>query len=298
MRRRFHLFIGIIFIVLSICNSAFAIIDEVVHFEPGSASIPDLSKPILNDVISILKNSPIIKLLRIEGHTDIREGKTNSVQLSVQRARAVKDFMIQQGIDPARLEITGDGNSRPMATNETERGRALNRRVEFKISKEERDLPFSPTLKLCQQDEPNELPKKDSDRENGRPHRFQKQGIEGVIFKRWLGCVGECGQCCHHSKFWTPSVKNILDAEKGVRECAMKYGQSDVDHDQRQYVGILYEKRKLLWVNLLSYPEGINCQDWTSKECDICRPNSMSMMLLYDMTNGQCYNFFRSYTQE
>jgi outer membrane protein OmpA-like peptidoglycan-associated protein len=70
--------------------------------------------------------------LRIEGHTDNREGAASDRQrLSEARAKAVADALLRSGVDPARIETTGQGDTRPKAPNLIPRGRELNRRVEF-----------------------------------------------------------------------------------------------------------------------------------------------------------------------
>ena len=71
--------------------------------------------------------------IRITGHTDnIGSDESNQI-LSEGRANAVKRDLIKRGIDPERIETEGKGESDPVVDNDTEEGRALNRRVEFTI---------------------------------------------------------------------------------------------------------------------------------------------------------------------
>jgi outer membrane protein OmpA-like peptidoglycan-associated protein len=70
--------------------------------------------------------------LRVEGHTDNREGSAKSRQgLSESRAKAVAELLVSSGLDASRIETAGLGDTRPKAPNLTSRGRELNRRVEF-----------------------------------------------------------------------------------------------------------------------------------------------------------------------
>jgi len=299
MKHSFSVFLGIIFLSLSFGNSALARIDQVIHFAAGKASLRETSKPILDDVISILKAVPSVILFWIEGHTDDREGKPDPTKLSLKRAQAVKDYMIQQGIDPGRLEIFGYGKERPVATNSTDEGRAKNRRVEFNVREEKSPYPPSPQLQLCQHDEWETVAKDGDSEKTEKPKHFNKRGIDGVLFKKWSICVGGCGRCCRAEKFWEPSVKDVLAAEKGIQECALKYGGSEVSKEaKRQYAGVLFENKKLLLVTILNRTQ-ICKVEWSSKECSACGlHNPESSFLLYDMSDGQCYNFWKSIIEE
>jgi len=71
--------------------------------------------------------------ITIEGHTDARESQNVGQQLSMQRAEAVRDYMVKHGVDAQRLEPIGKGADDPIASNETAEGRATNRRVEIVV---------------------------------------------------------------------------------------------------------------------------------------------------------------------
>jgi outer membrane protein OmpA-like peptidoglycan-associated protein len=73
--------------------------------------------------------------LRIEvgGHTDNAGSDADNLKLSDQRANAVRDFLVKKGIEAARITAKGYGETQPMATNDTEEGRALNRRTEVVV---------------------------------------------------------------------------------------------------------------------------------------------------------------------
>jgi OmpA-OmpF porin, OOP family len=105
---------------------------QQVHFQTGKSTILADSFNLLNQVVdAIVKNG--IKRIRIEGHTDNRGDKVKNQKLSEDRARAVADYLIAQGIDRARVDAAGFGDTRPVAPNLTARGRELNRRSEFII---------------------------------------------------------------------------------------------------------------------------------------------------------------------
>ena len=73
-------------------------------------------------------------VIRVEGHTDSTGTEEYNLDLSARRAVAVKNLIAQKGINPSRLETVTYGETRPIATNETEAGRQMNRRVEIKIA--------------------------------------------------------------------------------------------------------------------------------------------------------------------
>lgn len=103
---------------------------QQVRFATGKATILPDSFGLLTQVVdAIITNN--VKRVRVEGHTDNRGKKDANQTLSEDRARAVKDYLVAQGIDKERLESAGYGDSKPIAPNLTARGRELNRRVEF-----------------------------------------------------------------------------------------------------------------------------------------------------------------------
>ncbi|MEW6430084.1 MAG: OmpA family protein [Myxococcota bacterium] len=103
---------------------------QQVHFQSGKSVILADSFNLLAQVVdAIIKNG--VKRVRVEGHTDNRGKKDANQKLSEDRARAVADYLIAQGIEAQRIESVGYGDSKPVAPNLTARGRELNRRVEF-----------------------------------------------------------------------------------------------------------------------------------------------------------------------
>ena len=81
----------------------------------------------------MLAAHPEIASVRVEGHTDSRGSVAHNTSLSDRRAKAVRRWLIEKGIAPARLSARGYGPSRPVADNATAEGRAANRRVEFHL---------------------------------------------------------------------------------------------------------------------------------------------------------------------
>jgi len=78
----------------------------------------------------VMKDKPSMKV-SVEGHTDSVGSEAYNRRLSERRARAVRDYMVENGISPSRIATRGFGKSRPVASNETAEGRAQNRRVEI-----------------------------------------------------------------------------------------------------------------------------------------------------------------------
>ncbi len=110
------------------------VILEQIFFETAKAKIKKASFPICDAVVAALEKHPAIEI-RIEGHTDSRGKPAYNRKLSEKRAKAVLKYFIDKGIDAGRLTAQGFGPDKPIATNETDEGRAKNRRVEFHITK-------------------------------------------------------------------------------------------------------------------------------------------------------------------
>ncbi len=103
---------------------------EGVNFVIGSARLTGEAKSILNVVADNLKQYPNIRITLI-GHTDNTGSAAANKRLSEARALAVAEYLASRGVDPSRMQYAGKGESEPIASNATARGRAKNRRVEL-----------------------------------------------------------------------------------------------------------------------------------------------------------------------
>ncbi|HGG60724.1 MAG TPA: hypothetical protein ENK26_12555, partial [Gammaproteobacteria bacterium] len=103
-----------------------------VNFLFNSDKLTTRARHILDDVATILNRYPQVKVL-IVGHTDNLGTPAFNKDLSIRRAKAVARYLVTQGVFAKRLRYAGRGEARPIASNDTEEGRAKNRRVEFVI---------------------------------------------------------------------------------------------------------------------------------------------------------------------
>jgi len=108
-------------------------IKQQINFETNKAKIKgSLSLEILDQVGAVMKSNPELRII-IEGHTDNVGVAAKNLKLSDDRANSVRAALIERAVDPSRLEALGYGQSKPIASNKTKKGRAANRRVEFNI---------------------------------------------------------------------------------------------------------------------------------------------------------------------
>ncbi|MCX2678939.1 OmpA family protein [Galbibacter sp. EGI 63066] len=108
---------------------------KTILFDTGKTTIKSDSQAVLTDIIGILNKYPNAKFT-VEGHTDSTGSESLNQRLSEGRAAAVKDYLIDHGVDQFRLSSAGYGESRPIASNSTRDGRAQNRRVEINLAKD------------------------------------------------------------------------------------------------------------------------------------------------------------------
>lgn len=107
-----------------------------IHFATDKYAIRNVDKAKLDEAVAFIKKFPNAKVT-IEGHTDSRASDAYNQRLSVKRANAVKQYFLRKGV-PKNGEITtkGYGEKKPVASNKTAKGRALNRRAEITITAE------------------------------------------------------------------------------------------------------------------------------------------------------------------
>lgn len=99
-------------------------------FGIGSADIAPESVPLMREIAALLDDNPEWRI-RVEGHTDRAGTKLGNIALSQKRSAAVVAWLAGRGIKRARLESSGLGDTKPVTTNDTEEGRAKNRRIEL-----------------------------------------------------------------------------------------------------------------------------------------------------------------------
>jgi len=104
-----------------------------INFATASDRIEASSAPVLNELLATLRADPAMKI-ELVGHTDNQGGSTYNLDLSERRAASVYAWLGQRGVERERLRSSGRGLLEPLADNETDRGRALNRRVEVKLA--------------------------------------------------------------------------------------------------------------------------------------------------------------------
>jgi outer membrane protein OmpA-like peptidoglycan-associated protein len=103
-----------------------------VNFDNDQATLRPDAVAILNQAVAALKENAKVKV-EVAGHTDNRSSAAHNLDLSQRRAKTVMDYFVAHGIDAARLTSKGYGLTQPIADNETDAGRATNRRVELRI---------------------------------------------------------------------------------------------------------------------------------------------------------------------
>jgi len=101
-----------------------------VHFDFDKASLRPEGKPILDEAANILNEHPEVRV-EVQGYTDGIGSAEYNLGLSDRRAATVRDYLVGQGVAADRLTTRGFGKSDPVASNDTEEGRAQNRRVEL-----------------------------------------------------------------------------------------------------------------------------------------------------------------------
>jgi outer membrane protein OmpA-like peptidoglycan-associated protein len=106
---------------------------DKVYFTSGSDYVDPRSYKLLENIARVLKGHDEITRLTVEGHTDDSGEESANISLSQQRAEAVVKYLVAQGVAESRLVAKGLGSTQPLEPNDTQEGRAANRRVQFVI---------------------------------------------------------------------------------------------------------------------------------------------------------------------
>ncbi len=106
-----------------------------LQFDSGSANIKPASVGRVNNLYNAMKEIPTLEI-QIAGHTDNVGKPEENQKLSEARANAVKDYLVKKGIAANRISAKGFGDTEPVASNTTDKGRAENRRIAVNIIKE------------------------------------------------------------------------------------------------------------------------------------------------------------------
>ncbi len=119
-------------VALTTAKEGSKVILKNVFFDTNSSDLKPESNAEMNKLVSFMKLNAGIKV-EVSGHTDnVGDDKSNQV-LSERRAKSVNDFLVKAGIAQERVTAKGYGETKPVAGNDTEEGRARNRRTEFTI---------------------------------------------------------------------------------------------------------------------------------------------------------------------
>jgi len=120
-----------------VIENNFIKIKEKIYFEFGKSAIQSRSFSLLDEIAETIAANPQLKKVRVEGHTDSKGSEMANLKLSQARANSVMKAIAARGVERDRLDAAGFGEIRPIETNDTDEGRAANRRVEFIIVDQE-----------------------------------------------------------------------------------------------------------------------------------------------------------------
>ena len=127
--------------IKAVLSGGKVVILDKIFFDTGKTTLKVVSNPVLDGVIKVLKENPLVKKIRVEGNTDDVGDEKKNLTLSEGRAKAVVDYIVKGGVEASRLESKGNGEGVPLAPiagidpkkqkKELEAAREKNRRVEF-----------------------------------------------------------------------------------------------------------------------------------------------------------------------
>jgi outer membrane protein OmpA-like peptidoglycan-associated protein len=118
----------------------YILLDERIHFDTGKSIVLLDSQPLLWRVMLLIKKHPEYAHIEVEGYADERGDETFNQKLSQARAKSVRDLLVRWGISPERLTFVGFGTSNPRIPNKSYKAYRENRRVEFKITRQTKDV--------------------------------------------------------------------------------------------------------------------------------------------------------------
>lgn len=118
----------------------YILLDERIHFDTGKSVVLLPSQPLLWRVMLLIKKHPEYTHIEVEGYADERGEETFNQKLSEARARSVRDLLVRWGISPERLSYVGFGKSNPRVPDKSYKAYRENRRVEFKITRQTKDV--------------------------------------------------------------------------------------------------------------------------------------------------------------
>jgi OOP family OmpA-OmpF porin len=109
-----------------------ALANRIIEFESGQATLTDAGRAVLDQMsVALLRLKD--KKVEVIGHTDNAGSRAGNLSLSQARAEAVRAYVVEHGVRPEMVAVSGEGPDRPVADNRTPEGRARNRRIEFKV---------------------------------------------------------------------------------------------------------------------------------------------------------------------
>ena len=112
-------------------------IGEKIQFELNKSVILPQSFGLMDEIADTIKKNPQVKKLSIEGHASAEGDAKKNLKLSDDRAKSVMKYLVDKGVEAARLTAKGFGVTKPIADNNTEEGREKNRRVEFVVTEQD-----------------------------------------------------------------------------------------------------------------------------------------------------------------
>ena len=105
---------------------------QIINFQSGSKTIPQVNKDVLDEAAELIKKVPNVQL-DVEGYTDSTGNPELNKNLSQRRAQSVVDYLVSKGVERQKLKAVGYGQENPIADNATDQGKFRNRRIEFKV---------------------------------------------------------------------------------------------------------------------------------------------------------------------